>query len=106
MKKFVLLNKKILNIYSNKSKKFKQTVLSDELIDIIKESLIIFPRKLLFTKKVIVQFFEKDKGRHKKIQDKELFKIIEKYILNNFDLIISIANIYNIYNWKFKDSNW
>lgn len=33
--------------------------------------------KLVYTKKVIVQFFEKDKGRHKKIQDKELFKIIE-----------------------------
>ena len=48
---YIDLNKKILNIYSNKSKKFKQTVLSDELIDIINESLIIFPRKLLFTKK-------------------------------------------------------
>lgn len=47
---YIDLNNKILNVYVIKSKKFKQTTLSDELIDIIKESLVILPRKYLFTK--------------------------------------------------------
>lgn len=50
--------------------------------------------KLLYTKNVINQIFEKDIRKHKKIQDKELFEIIEKYIVNNFGAIISIGNIY------------
>lgn len=48
---YIDLNNKILNIYCIKSKKFKKDFLSDELIDIINESLIIFPRNYLFTKK-------------------------------------------------------
>lgn len=50
--------------------------------------------KLLYTKNVINQIFEKDIRKHKKIQDKELFEIIENYIVNNFGAIISIGNIY------------
>lgn len=48
---YIDLNNKILNIYCIKSKKFKKDFLSDELIDIINESLIILPRNFLFTKK-------------------------------------------------------
>ena len=50
--------------------------------------------KVLYTKGVIDQIFEKDIKNHKKIQDKELFEIIEKYVVNNFGAIISIGNIY------------
>lgn len=50
--------------------------------------------KVLYTKGVIDQIFEKDIKNHRKIQDKELFEIIEKYIVNNFGAIISIGNIY------------
>ena len=45
------LKNKILNVYCLKSKKFQKVLLGDELIDIIKESLIVFPRDYLFTKK-------------------------------------------------------
>lgn len=47
---YIDLNNKILNVYVTKSKKFKQTTLSDELIDIIRESLVILPRDYLFTR--------------------------------------------------------
>ena len=45
------LKNKILNVYCNKSKKYQKVLLCDELIDIINESLIVVPRKYLFTKK-------------------------------------------------------
>lgn len=45
------LKNKILNVYCTKSKKYQKVLLCDELIDIIKESLIVFPRDFLFTKK-------------------------------------------------------
>ena len=45
------LKNKILNVYCLKSKKFQKVLLCDELIDIIKESLIVLPRDYLFTKK-------------------------------------------------------
>lgn len=45
------LKNKILNVYCLKSKKYQKVLLCDELIDIIKESLIIIPRDYLFTKK-------------------------------------------------------
>ena len=45
------LKNKILNVYCLKSKKFQKVLLCDELIDIINESLIVVPRKYLFTKK-------------------------------------------------------
>ena len=48
---YIDLNKKILNVYCLKSKKYQKVLLCDELIDIIKESLIVIPRDYLFTKK-------------------------------------------------------
>lgn len=45
------LKNKILNVYCLKSKKFQKVLLCDELVDIIKESLIVLPRDYLFTKK-------------------------------------------------------
>lgn len=48
---YIDLKNKILNVYCLKSKKFQKVLLCDELIDIIKESLIVFPRNYLFTKK-------------------------------------------------------
>ena len=48
---YIDLKNKILNVYCLKSKKYQKVLLCDELIDIINESLIILPRKYLFTKK-------------------------------------------------------
>lgn len=48
---YIDLKNKILNIYCTKSKKYQKVLLCDELIDIINESLNIFPRNYLFTKK-------------------------------------------------------
>ena len=48
---YIDLKNKILNVYCLKSKKFQKVLLCDELIDIIKESLIVIPRDYLFTKK-------------------------------------------------------
>lgn len=50
--------------------------------------------KLLYTKSVIQQIFEKDIKNHKKIKDKDLFDVIQKFIINNFGAIISITSIY------------
>ena len=51
--------------------------------------------KLLYTKNVIEQIFEKDIKNHKKIKDKGLFEVIEKFVVNNFGNIISIGSIYD-----------
>ena len=48
---YIDLKNKILNVYCLKSKKYQKVLLCDELIDIIKESLIVLPRNYLFTKK-------------------------------------------------------
>ena len=48
---YIDLKNKILYVYCLKSKKYQKVLLSDELIDIIKESLIVIPRDYLFTKK-------------------------------------------------------
>ena len=48
---YIDLKNKILNVYCLKSKKIQKVLLCDELIDIIKESLIVLPRDYLFTKK-------------------------------------------------------
>ena len=48
---YIDLKNKILNVYCLKSKKYQKVFLCDELIDIINESLIVIPRKYLFTKK-------------------------------------------------------
>ena len=50
--------------------------------------------KLMYTKNVIKQIFEKDIKKHKKIKDKELFDVIQKFVVNNFGAIISIGSIY------------
>lgn len=50
--------------------------------------------KLLYTKNVINQIFEKDIKNHKKIKDKELFEVIQKFVINNFGARISIGSIY------------
>ena len=50
--------------------------------------------KLLYTKNVINQIFEKDIKNHKKIKDKELFEVIQKLVINNFGARISIGSIY------------
>lgn len=51
--------------------------------------------KLLYTKSVIEQIFEKDIKNHKKIKDKALFDVIEKFVVNNFGAIISVGSIYD-----------
>ncbi len=51
--------------------------------------------KLLYTRNVIEQIFEKDIRNHKKIKDKSLFEVVQKYIVNNFGCIISVGNIYD-----------
>lgn len=49
--------------------------------------------KLLYTKSVIEQIFECDIKKHKKIKDKALFEVIQKFIVNNFGAIISVSSI-------------
>lgn len=51
--------------------------------------------KLLYTKNVINQIFVKDIKNHKKIKDKALFEVIQKFVVNNFGSIISIGSIYD-----------
>ena len=51
--------------------------------------------KLLYTQNVIQQIFEKDIKNHKKIKDKSLFEVIQKFVVNNFGSIISIGSIYD-----------
>lgn len=51
--------------------------------------------KLLYTKNVITQIFERDIKNHKKIKDVALFEIIQKFVINNFGSIISIGSIYD-----------
>lgn len=51
--------------------------------------------KLLYTENVIKQIFEKDIRNHKKIKDKELFEVIQKFVVNNFGGVISVGSIYD-----------
>ncbi len=51
--------------------------------------------KVLYTKSVIEQIFEKDIKNHRKIKNKELFDAIQKFVVNNFASIISIGSIYD-----------
>lgn len=60
--------------------------------------------KLMYTKSVIEQIFEKDIKNHKKIKDKSLFEVVEKYVVNNFGTIISVGNIYNYLTKQLKIS--
>lgn len=51
--------------------------------------------KLLYTENVINQIFEKDIKANKKIKDKSLFEVIQKFVVNNFGAIISVGSIYD-----------
>lgn len=51
--------------------------------------------KLLYTENVIKQIFEKDIKNHKRIKDKALFGVIQKFVVNNFGGVISVGNIYD-----------
>ncbi|MBQ8472377.1 MAG: ATP-binding protein [Bacilli bacterium] len=51
--------------------------------------------KLLYTKNVIEQIFDKDIKKYKKIKNKKLFEIIKKFVVNNFGSVISITSIYD-----------
>ncbi len=58
--------------------------------------------KMTYTKNVIKQIFEKDIKNHKKIKDRELFEVIQKFIINNFGAIISVGSIYDYLTKKEK----
>lgn len=51
--------------------------------------------RVLYTKSIIEQIFLKDIKNHRKVKDKELFEVIEKFVINNFGAILSIGNIYD-----------
>lgn len=54
--------------------------------------------KLLYTKSIISQIFDKDIKNHKKIKDKALFEVIQKFVVNNFGAVISVSSIYDYLN--------
>jgi len=54
-----------------------------------------YEEKILYTSSVITQIFEKDIKTSNRINDKALFEIIEKFVVNNFGSVISINSIYN-----------
>ncbi len=60
--------------------------------------------KMLYTRNVINQIFEKDIKKHKKIKDKALFEVIQKFVVNNFGSIISIGSIYDYLIKETKDN--
>ncbi len=49
--------------------------------------------KVLYTRSVIEQIFDKDIKRNKKIKDTALFEVIEKFVVNNFGSVISVKSI-------------
>lgn len=51
--------------------------------------------KMLYTSNVIEQIFNKDIKNHKKIKDKDLFDVIQKFVINNFGAVISVGSIYD-----------
>lgn len=51
--------------------------------------------KQLYTENVIKQIFDKDIKKNKKIKNRALFEVIQKYVVNNFGAIISIGNIFD-----------
>ena len=52
-----------------------------------------YEEKMLYTSNVINQIFEKDIKVSNRINDRNLFEVIEKFIVNNFGAVISIKNI-------------
>ncbi len=57
---------------------------------------------LLYTSNVINQIFEKDIKGHRKIKNKALFELIQKFIINNFGAVISVGSIYDYLTKKEK----
>ncbi len=51
--------------------------------------------KLLYTRNVIQQIFERDIKNHKKIKDIALFETIQKFVINNFGSVISVGSIFD-----------
>lgn len=58
--------------------------------------------KMLYTRNVINQIFEKDIKSNKKIKDKQLFEVVEKFVISNFGSRMSVSSIYN---YLTKDKN-
>lgn len=58
--------------------------------------------KMIYTRNVINQIFEKDIKRNKKIKDKQLFDVVQKFVINNFGSRMSVSSIYN---YLTKDKN-
>ena len=52
-----------------------------------------YEEKMIYTSNVINQIFEKDIKVNNRINDRNLFEVIEKFIVNNFGAVISIKNI-------------
>lgn len=52
-----------------------------------------YEEKMIYTSNVINQIFEKDIKVSNRINDRNLFEVIEKFIVNNFGAVISIKNI-------------
>ena len=52
-----------------------------------------YEEKMMYTSNVINQIFEKDIKVNNRINDRNLFEVIEKFIVNNFGAVISIKNI-------------
>lgn len=50
---------------------------------------------MLYTQNVINQIFEKDIKTHKIIKDKELFEVIQKFVIKNFGAVIPVGSIYD-----------
>ena len=88
MKKF--LNKKIdTNIY----REFEEFIREGGFPGSLKYET--YEDKLLYTKSIIEQIFNKDIRNHKKIKDKSLFEVIQKFVIGNFGSVISVGSIYN-----------
>ena len=95
MKKF--LNKKIdTNIY----REFEEFIREGGFPGSLKYET--YEDKLLYTKSIIEQIFNKDIRNHKKIKDKSLFEVIQKFVIGNFGSIISVGSIYD---YLTKDNN-
>lgn len=95
MKKFM---KKEINI--NIYKEFEEFIRNGGFPDSLNYDK--YEDKLLYTENVIKQIFEKDIKTHKKIKDKVLFEVIQKFVVNNFGTIISVGSIYD---YLTKDEN-
>ena len=95
MKKF--LNKKIdTNIY----REFEEFIREGGFPGSLKYDT--YEDKLLYTRSIIEQIFDKDIKNHKKIKDKSLFEVIQKFVIGNFGSVISVGSIYN---YLTKDNN-